>query len=389
MGNQRDNTGRINPGRSVGSASPESPIAGDISMSAEVEDVEGLDDSSTWGDYPLDEICIRHESRTVDEVMRRIDSGQYIVHTDFQRDFVWSIEKQSKLIESAVMRIPLPVFYFAQNKDGYHVVVDGLQRLNTLCTFVADKMRLDLPSREELDKKLCSELLPVHRNRIYDCNLEVYIIDHKVPERARLDIFERVNGGEQLTRQQMRNSLYNGRATNFLRNEAQSKEFQEATCGSLSQRTMRDRELINRFCAFHVLGPDEYRGDMDIFLADSLRVMNVGDDEFEEKLRAHFRRGLRNNIQLFGKHAFRRNKYGQEKHSMINVALWDVMSTELSKREEYEIVAKQEQLRSEIGTLLMNEDFRDAISKNPGAKKQVKKRFEMARSAVSGVLNDN
>ena len=100
------------------------------------------------------------------------------------------------------------------------------------------------------------------------------MIDAKVPEQARLDIFERVNGGVPLSRQQMRNCLFMGDATRFLKDEARTDIFRSATGRGLSAKKMRDREFVNRFCAFQILNIEKYR-DMDEFLADSLRAMNA------------------------------------------------------------------------------------------------------------------
>lgn len=99
----------------------------------EDQEPEGLDvgTSDGWGDYPLDAVLVRTEPRSVSEVVRRIENKRYVLDPDFQRDFVWPLQKQSKLIESCIMRIPLPVFYVAEAPDGRIIVVDGLQRLTT------------------------------------------------------------------------------------------------------------------------------------------------------------------------------------------------------------------------------------------------------------------
>ena len=242
----------------------------------EEEQIEGIDDErgDSWGDYPIDEMLIRSESRTVHDAIRRIDQGTYIMDPDFQRDFIWEEDKQSKLIESVIMRIPLPVFYMAEDKQGRMIVVDGLQRLSTFQRFFSDKLKLKLKHRQELHGKQFNNLSTKLQNRVEDCNLIFYIIDSKAPEQARLDIFDRVNSGVPLSRQQMRNSLLMGQATRFLKKEANTEEFMQATGGSLNRKTMRDREFVNRFCAFQLLAPSAYRGDMDQFLADCLKQMD-------------------------------------------------------------------------------------------------------------------
>jgi uncharacterized protein with ParB-like and HNH nuclease domain len=197
-----------------------------ISPSAITEDIEGLgqDDDGSIG-YPIDTLLIRNETRTVHDVLRRISAGSFVMDPEFQRDFVWDKSKQSKLIESVLMRIPLPVFYLGEDDAGKMIVVDGLQRLTTFQHFVDNQFQLNLPSQPELHKKKFKELPDKMKNRIEDCNLIIYIIDSKVPEKARLDIFDRVNGGEPLTRQQMRNCLFTGPATRFLKTQAASMLF--------------------------------------------------------------------------------------------------------------------------------------------------------------------
>ena len=357
---------------------------------ARSQDAPGGVDQTTgsWGDYPLDDLLIRQENRTIHDVIRRIDKSTYVMDPDFQRDFIWAEDKQSKLIESVIMRIPLPVFYMAEDDDGRMVVVDGLQRLSTFMRFINDELRLKLPARHELDGKRFSELPSKIQNRVEDCNLIFYIIDSKVPERARLDIFERVNGGVPLTRQQMRNCLFLGRATQFLKDESRSDIFLEATGRSLNRETMRDREFVNRFCAFQLLGTDEYRGDMDEFLARCLRHMNaLGPGELYA-LSADFRRGLGNNLFLFKRHAFRKHQPDQTWRSVLNASLWDVMSTGLSRYEERHVSACAENVRNAVYGLLADEEFNTSITHGTSDAKMVRTRFDMSRHSLREALDD-
>lgn len=352
------------------------------------EEVEGLgaSDDESLGEYPLDTMLIRNENRTVDGILRRIEQGMYVMDPDFQRDFIWSEGKQSKLIESVLMRIPLPVFYIAENPDGRMVVVDGLQRLSTFKNFVKGDLRLRLPKQPELDGKRFADLSPKLRNRVEDCNLILYIIDAKAPERARMDIFERVNGGTPLTRQQMRNCLYMGPATRFLKAEADNPLFIEATGRSLNQGAMRDREFINRFCGFQLFPLADYRGDMDDFLAKTLEEMNKRKEPDLENLSALLRRGLTNNLKVFGIHAFRKHSEGQEGRNVINASLWDVMLAGLARYEESRVAARADVLRASFYQLLNVPDFEDAITYGTNQVKRVRQRFESAEQMFREVF---
>lgn len=350
------------------------------------EEVEGLGggggEGSGWADYPIDTVLIRTESRTVHDVVRRMDRGTFVMDPDFQRDFIWPEDKQSKLIESVLMRIPLPVFYLAEDDQGRVIVVDGLQRLSTFQRFCGDKLRLKLPEQVDLHKKRFKDLSAKLQNRVEDCNLVLYIIDARVPERARLDIFERVNGGVPLTRQQMRNCLYMGQATRFLKEEARTEEFLKATGHSLQTATMRDREFVNRFCAFQIGSIEDYR-DMDEFLASALKKMNKLPDEELQKLSGEFRTSLRNNFAVFGKHSFRKHTDPSKDRSVLNASLWDVMSTMLSRYPEDKVLERADELRAAFYRLMNDELFIESITYSPNSTNKVRRRFEVAsRMAV-------
>lgn len=353
--------------------------------------VEGVDNSAPeqFGDYPLDSVLIRQETRTVFEIVRRIRDEKFIMDPDFQRDFIWPLEKQSKLIESMVMRIPLPVFYLAEREDGKTVVVDGLQRLTTFLRFLDGEFALrGLALAAPLNGLRFSELPSKLQNRLEDTQLILYLIDSKVPEQAKLDIFDRVNGGVPLTRQQMRNSIYCGQATKWLREEVDTDEFRIATGRSLDWRTMRDRECVNRFCAFSLLGIHSYsRGDMDAFLAQALKRMNKMPPELLDELSFKFRRSMRNNYLVFGAHCFRKHRSDTGRRSVINVALFDVFSVLLSHLDEESVVRSCQSIRDSFYNLMDNSDFVDSISVSTNSTKNVQTRFEIAEAALRGAVD--
>ena len=357
-------------------------------VNSEIEEPEGIGnpEDSALGEYPLNTMLIRNESRTIHDVLRRISQGNFIMDPDFQRDFIWPVDKQSKLIESVLMRIPLPVFYIAENEDGRMVVVDGLQRLSTFRNFVDNTLTLRLHDQTELNGKRFNDLPSRLQNRIEDCNLTLYIIDSKAPERARLDIFERVNGGAPLTRQQMRNCLYMGPGTRFLKEEADKPLFLQATGGSLNTALMRDREFVNRFCGFQLLSRDAYRGEMDDFLADTLKLMNqLGDTELS-KLSNEFYTALNNNLLVFKEHAFRKHLEGQIRRSVINASLWDVMTTGLSRFPQELVESRADALKDAFHELMKDEDFITSITYGTNDTRRVDHRFNVTAEMFQEVF---
>ncbi len=370
----------------------------DLSKPPETEQPEGLDapNSFGWGEYPLDSVFVRSEQRTVSEVVRRIRADRYDLSPDFQRAFVWSIEKQSRLIESCLMRLPLPVFYVAEGVDGRIIVVDGLQRLSTFHRFLDNKFKLRFDHTEDgkvenpLQGRFFKGLQLGLQERIEDTQLTLYILDANAPAQAKFDIFERVNSGEPLTRQQMRNCLYNGSATRWLGEVVETAEFKKATGGSLSSKDMRDREAINRFCAFRLRGWENYpAGDMDGFLAETLTQMNQSSEEDLAALRLEFVQSMKNNYNLFQEHAFRKSlvQEGPHSRSVMNIALFDVCSVHLARFTDIEIADFGLRLKQAVSTLITNNpSFVQAITYSTNSRNQVKDRFSMMRDAIQKVV---
>ena len=357
-------------------------------------DVEGLgypfqdDDGAP---YPLDDIMVRNETRTVRETVKRITNGRYIMDPDFQRDFIWDVSKQSKLIESCIMRIPLPVIYVAESPDGRIMVVDGLQRLSTFKRFLDGEFKLsNLGADHPLNGKSFSDL-PIHlQERVEDTQLTLHILDRSAPGRARLDIFERVNSGEPLTRQQMRNAIYSGPGTRWLSRMARHAEFQRATGRSLNAKTMRDREAINRFASFYLLSWKTYaNGDMDDFLARGISSMNSSTEEQMTSMERAFLDSMRRNYRLFGRHSFRKSLREDDDDiglTVINISLFDVLSCLFARISDDTLGALSDGIRSRIVGLFKNEEFSHAITYSTNSTQQVERRFTMVQDACEEFL---
>jgi hypothetical protein len=150
---------------------------------------------------------------------------------------------------------------------------------------------------------------------------------------------------------------------------------------------MRDREFINRFCAFQLLPISEYRGDMDEFLARSLEKMNTLPPEDIQKLSSQFRTSLANNFKVFGRHSFRKYTNHRDSRSVLNASLWDVMSTGLSRHPEHIVEAHVEDLRVGFYHLMDDDIFIRAITYGPNDARRVKERFDLALNMFQEVFD--
>jgi hypothetical protein len=150
---------------------------------------------------------------------------------------------------------------------------------------------------------------------------------------------------------------------------------------------MRDREAINRFCAFSLLGWEAYRGDMDVFLASALKHMDQMSRASRSALRRRLDLSMRANRELFGEHAFRKSLAAGDPHvrrNILNIALFDVCSVTISKigQEVIDDPAEEARVRRAIIGLVLDDDFSIAITYSTNSTKAVANRFEMAEEAL-------
>ncbi|MFK5970035.1 MAG: DUF262 domain-containing protein [Candidatus Marithrix sp.] len=199
-------------------------------MNEQQDELEGED--SSGGIYPNATIRISKEQFSVYDLKRQYDKYETILmETDFQRKNVWYSKQKHELIESILMGIPIPMMYFFEDKDGNRQVVDGKQRLTAIFDFLDGKFRLNnLKILHEQNGKSFEDLELVLQSTIEKYQLSIYVIQPPTPEKIKFDIFDRVNrGGTILNHQEMRNALYQGKATDLLNRLVELDCFKKAT----------------------------------------------------------------------------------------------------------------------------------------------------------------
>ncbi len=220
--------------------------------------------------FDPDKIKVLRESKTISLLSTRIDHDEIDLAPEFQRlARIWDNGRKSRLIESILLRIPLPVFYVASDLQDTWAVVDGLQRLTTIHDFLNGEFALSgLEYLLQFDGNTFVELPRSMQRRIEETELVINIIQPGTPEEVMFNIFSRINtGGLTLNGQEIRHALNKGRARTFLKELASSTAFLKATTGSVSDTRMAGRECALRFLAFRFTKWNDYvTNDLDGFL---------------------------------------------------------------------------------------------------------------------------
>ncbi|EAU3309608.1 DUF262 domain-containing protein [Salmonella enterica] len=214
-------------------------------------------------------------------IFDRVHFGDIELQPDFQRkDRIWNDEKKSKLIESILLKLPLPVFYFGNRiAEDKWVVVDGLQRITTIYDFMSGEFKLSkLDILEDLNGKKFGELTRTEQRAIREYEITAYFIEmNKDSTDLIVELFHRINTyGVKLSDQEIRSALNQGSSVKFLRYLASKNEFKQATHGKVKPDRQKDMELCLSALAFINIGFKHYNfSSYDKFLSKAMENLNL------------------------------------------------------------------------------------------------------------------
>ena len=349
--------------------------------------------------FPYDPESIRVDTKpfNISLVYDMINDGDINLSPDFQRQFVWTdIGARSRLIESIMLRIPLPVFYLAQDRAGRLQVVDGLQRLTVIKQFLDNKLRLrDLEYLKAEEGKVFRHEEPSRcidqrfRKRIMQTQIMMNIIDPQTPSDVKFDIFKRINqGGRPLNAQEIRNCMSAPDTRHLLHSLSRSPDFLNASCSSVGTVRMQDQEITLRFAAFRLADTkhqDPYLGNMERFLDQTIETLNRDPSLFDQLVH-NFERGMRNSAHLFGVFAFRKcspqDLEPGARRRLMNNSLFTTWSVVLAERDEAEVqvVAHKSFAKIVASELEQDAEYYDSVSFGTNDRRRLRYAFEKARS---------
>ena len=351
-----------------------------------VENVESDNEARTEHPFDPEQIKIRTVNISVDYIVGRIQHNEIDLAPPFQRmRDIWKLGPKSRLIESLLLRIPIPVFYVAADEDENWLVVDGLQRFSTMYDYMTGKFLLkDLEYLKRIEGKKFDQLNRPYQRRISETQLVVNVIERGTPEEVMFNVFRRINtGGVPLSPQEIRHALNPGPVRGFLENLANSKEFRNATNHSIKTGRMVDRECILRFLAFHIDPWENYAAnDMDGYLGKAMKKINDQSQQDCDVIAADFKRAMRAAEDIFGKRAFRKiyREDDRSRSRAISRVLFGAWSVGLARRSQREIdtlVRNRKRVEKRFMSLIEDDqEFSNAISYSTSNPKRVRKQFQ-------------
>ena len=317
----------------------------------------------------------------------------YIFIPEYQIDFTWDKERQSKLIESLLLGLPIPFIFVAENKDSSWEIVDGSQRIRTLHSFVNNELVLNnLKSIASLNGYKFNELEPSRRGKFLNTALRIIVLSEETTEDAKKDMFERINRGSDLLKpMEKRKGIYTGAFCSFIYDYCSNSEaFKRLVLVDKWLENRQEREeLLLRF--FAIVEKKAYlkgiSGSISNFLDEYLDEKNNELKEYDElkknAILGDYKSQIDSVVEYVGKffpYGFRHAYNPQTKRSVfeaISVGVW------LALQNGKEL---QELSHNSITAVFKSEEFRKYthVASELHKKEKLKGRIEVIYQLVTG-----
>jgi hypothetical protein len=294
----------------------------------------------------------------INEDIRR---GRLKLVIEYQRKYVWDQSKASRLIESLLLNVPIPVCYFAEDEDGNYEVIDGLQRLTTIRRFIEDDFPLSgISVLKELEGKVFSELAPRDQRRLENRTIRCIVITEESHPDIKFDVFERLNtGAASLTAQELRNCIYRGDLNDALKEMAQKSYFLQLM-GNSTNRRMEHEELALRFLAL-VEGVVTYRPPLRQFLNSYMRKNRNSTPS--DDVMGKFQWACESVYAVLGDSAFKVVGKDGRYHRIVNKALFDSVMIPFAYAANSPSAGAIAKIKSGRDKLLQDEEFLASIGR--------------------------
>jgi len=361
-------------------------------------------ENSEYHDIPKNQkkVITDKTDPTIREICERIDKRKMVANADFQRNYVWDSQPiiKSRLIESVLLDIPIPIIFTAETEDGKEEVIDGQQRILTFHGFKNNKFLLKgLTILGELNGRKFDELPEELQDKFLNRGITIIKILTQSQKDIKFEIFVRLNRGSvKLNEQELRNCIYRGNFNDLLKELVKNSDFQILQGLNGPNKRMVDCERILRFFAFCDRGERNYVSPLKKFLNDYIEnKRNLSEKELEEKKRI-FKKSVELCQQVFGNVAFRRYYRGKEDSEgwtdkKINEGIIDIQLYGFYEYEKRQISGKEQIIKDAFLDLVSSdEDFIGSIEKGtygtPQVKIRAEKWFKILRKIVGYPTHD-
>lgn len=328
------------------------------------------------------------------DLIDKLAHGEINLDTDFQREGnLWEPQKQSRLIESVLLGLRLPAFYFEKVEKKRWDVIDGLQRCWAIKNFCVDKSLslVGLEFLKEFDGKKFDSLDYDFQRDIKMSPITVNLLTIGLQKRAKYILFQRLNtGGIELTPQEIRNAVFQGPAIETVKKMAKMPSFIKATQGKIPTKRKQHEDFVSRFIAFYITDYRKYYPDLDTFINDNMDILSRKDADFHVKMAEDFVKSMDLSYAIFKKDAFRKRISINAPRNPINKAYFEVIAVTFAKLTESEkknLIMRQDLFKANLINLMNNQRYFASLSSGTGKRESVLLRFSLFKKVMNDSIN--
>ena len=340
---------------------------------------------------------------SIREFLTMKNDGELILQPIYQRNFVATDLIASKLIESLLLDVPIPVVYLAEEQDGSYSVIDGQQRLTSFLSFLEGKFPdsrpfklLGLKVLSELNRKLFVDLESELQKKIRSSTIHSIIIKKESNPDIKFEIFERLNtGSTKLNEDEIRNTVYRGNYIELLAELSENSVFHSLVKKDNFKKRMIYRGMILRFFALSEKSYINYKSSMKQFSNKELRDNRELSAGKVKEYKSRFEHCIDLVKTVFGENAFRRyipgsdDEQGKWASTQINMALFDLQMVGFVNYSKNDVLANADAIREELLTLMTTDvQFQNLIGFKTSDTDNVKKRFRMYMDMLDKIIGD-
>jgi hypothetical protein len=354
---------------------------------------EGSDEGDLVLDHSREGVRIDKNDRSLSEFRRWYEEGRLVIDPEWQRSYVWDVRRASKLIESFLVDIPVPVIYLAKDDSGKYLVIDGVQRLSSVFKFVNGEFALTgLELQPNINKKRFADLPQQIQSKLFDATLRTFELSPQTSRNLLFVIFQRLNsGGVALNEMEIRNCVYTGKLNTLIKQLATYDEFVKTVNQKDLSRRMSDRSLVLRFLAFYERGYQRAQTGLKAFLNDFCEIYRNPPDARLEVFRRNFKHAMRASHTVFGQDAFRLRRQdargGGEWATRVNATVFQVITVSFTNYDLAQITQRADAIYEEYLDLVSTDStWEDCVTKSTGDAAKIRYAFETWGSRLASVM---
>lgn len=358
-----------------------------------------LDEEQSYSDDSLYNITSFGTDLSLREIAMMYEEGE-LEKPELQRKYVWSKNEASRFIDSVLLGLPVPSIFLAKTADEKRLIVDGYQRIMTVCDFMkgifgGDGKVFKLSNSENINVKWRGktfvELSDEHKRKIKNYPIHAIIFEQKHPQNdtGMYQIFERINtSGRPLKPQEIRNCVYHGNFNGLLFELNKYEIWRNILGFKKEDSRMADVELILRFFAFIDLSNrvDVEQSQINLvkfmneYMKDNCNINKNKLDEFSDL----FKQIMQYLYRELDAITFKNAKF-KDQHLVwakrINPVIYDAVSVATYQvyREHGLEYLKSCNIKEKYMSLVQDEDFALVISQRTTNVDNIKRRVAIAK----------